>query len=376
MSIARRLLCALLLAAATPLAVAHSSSSSYLQLQTDGADLRGRWDIALRDLDAAIGLDANDDQALTWGEVRQAKARIDAYALSHLTLRGDGARCSLQTGALRIAEHADGRYAALDLEGRCPGAVRALSIDYSLLFDLDRQHRGLLTLRIGDDLYSSVLGPQSGETHFGGAPSFWRMFATYFHEGLWHVWSGLDHMLFLAGLFLPAVLWRTRDGWQVASALRPALWHTAGIVTAFTLAHAATLSLAALGWVHWPTRWIESGVAITVAFAGFNNLVPIVHRRLAAIAALFGLVHGLAVAGALIDLGLPVGGRVGALAAFNLGVEAAQLSLVAVVIPLSYALRRLRVYRYLILLPGSLLVTAIGLVWFIERAFALQLLPF
>ncbi|NKF21259.1 HupE/UreJ family protein [Solimonas marina] len=374
---ASRLALGLLLALAAPAAAAHASSSSYLQLDVDGAALQGRWDIALRDLDSAIGLDVNDDGAITWGEVRHARARIDDYALSRLQLQGDARNCTVRVTQLRIAEHADGHYAALDLEGHCPQAVEQLSLRYQLLFDLDRQHRGLLTLRLHDALYTSVLAPDSGTVRFGGdGPSVWRVFRTYFHEGVWHVWTGLDHMLFLAGLFLPAVLWRTRSGWQVAPNLRGAVWQTAGIVTAFTLAHATTLTLAALGWVHWPSRWVEAAVAATVAFAGFNNLVPLVHRRLAWIAAAFGLIHGSAIASALIDLGLPVTGRVWALAAFNFGVEAAQLSLVAVVIPLTFAFRRSVLYRRAVLLPGSVLVTAVGVLWFVERAFALRLLSF
>lgn len=378
MSRIARLLCAFALSLFASTAFAHSSSSSYLQLQTHGGDIEGRWDIALRDLDAAIGLDTDGNDALTWGEVRQAQTRIDQYALAHLVLGSANVRCPLQVTALRIAEHADGRYAALDLAGACPQAVKTLSIDYSLLFDLDRQHRGLLTLQIDGALFTTVLGPQTGTVSFGGdaTQSSWQVFKTYFHEGLWHVWTGLDHMLFLAGLFLPAVLWRTRAGWQVAPSLRGAVWQTAGIVTAFTLAHATTLSLAALGWVHWPSRWVESAVAATVAFAGFNNLVPMVHRRLAAIAAVFGLIHGSAIASALIDLGLPVSGRVWALAAFNFGVEAAQLSLVATVIPLTFVFRRSVLYRRCILLPGSAIVTTIGVLWFIQRAFLVPILPF
>lgn len=379
MTRAIRVLAGVSLALFSGLVSAHASSSSYLQLQVSGDALHGRWDIALRDLDSAIGLDADGNEALSWGEVRHAQPRIDDYALSHLVLRSDGARCQLQVTRLRIAEHADGHYAALDLSGTCSEPVNTLAIDYSLLFDLDRQHRGLLTLQLGKGLYTSVLAPDTGEARFGGhgAPSMWRVAKTYFHEGLWHVWTGLDHMLFLAGLFLPAVLWRVRGGgWQAAPSLRGALWHTAGIVTAFTIAHATTLTLAALGWVHWPSRWIESGVAATVAFAGFNNLVPMVHRRLAAIAAAFGLIHGLAVASALIDLGLPITGRIWAIATFNFGVEAAQLSLVATVIPLSFVFRRSMIYRRFVLLPGSLLVTTIGVLWFIERAFLIKLLPF
>src|SRR3546814_16554826 len=99
------------------------------------------------------------------------------------------------------------------------------------------------------------------------------LFRSFVPEGLCHVCAGIDHMRVLAGLFLPAVLWRTRDGWQVAPDLRGAIWHTAGIATAFTIAHATTLSLAALGWVHWPSRWVEASVAATVAFPGFINQI-------------------------------------------------------------------------------------------------------
>lgn len=358
---------------------AHASSSSYLQLEVQGAHIAGRWDIALRDLDEAIGLDADGDGQIDWGEVRQQQSRIAEYALARLSIDAADARCTLQAGALRIADHADGRYAALTLDGLCPAEVGRLQLRYELLFDLDRRHRGLLRLQLGGVSYSEVLGPQTGAASFGGdaaSASLTSLFASYFREGVWHVWTGLDHLLFLAALFLPAVLRRTRAGWETVDDLRKAVWHTAGIVTAFTLAHAATLTLAALGWVHWPSAWVESAVAATVAFAGLNNLWPLVHRRLALLAAGFGLIHGSAIAGALLDLGLPVSGRIWALAAFNLGVEAAQLLLVGIVVPLTYALRHSTAYRRWLLLPGSALIVLIGAVWFVERVFGLKFLPF
>src|SRR3546814_7425447 len=87
-----RWLAGLSLALFSGLASAHASSSSYLQLQVTADALHGRWDIALRDLDSAIGLDADGNDALSWGEVRQAQARIDQYALCHQILRADGMR--------------------------------------------------------------------------------------------------------------------------------------------------------------------------------------------------------------------------------------------------------------------------------------------
>ena len=355
---------------ASPRADAHAASTSYLDLKIQQATISGEWDIALRDLEEAIGLDADGDGALNWGEVRAAAPRIEAYALANLQISDGAAPCTLAVGELRIAEHLDGRYAALMLRGDCASAPRTLHLHYGLLFDLDRLHRGLLKLDYGQQVSSDVFSPTRPDivVEAGGASAA-RVFRTYLHEGIWHVWTGWDHLLFLAALFLPAATRRTRDGWQVADTLRAPLLESARIVTAFTIAHAATLSIAALGWVHFPTRWVESAVAATVVFAALNNLLPMVNRGLPWLAIFFGLIHGSAIAGALMELGLPTTGRVWALLAFNIGVEIAQLSLVCAVVPLGYALRRQRFYRYGLLLPGSVLVMAIGLLWLVERAF-------
>lgn len=138
-----RAMFALVLLTAAGHASAHKASDSFLQLTVAQDAISGRWDIALRDLDFAIGLDADADGAITWGEVRRSEAAIEAYALSRLVVLADGKACSLQAGPLQIAEHSDGRYASLGLEGRCAAAPSQLRLDYALLFDVDAQHRGL-----------------------------------------------------------------------------------------------------------------------------------------------------------------------------------------------------------------------------------------
>ncbi len=366
-------------------AQAHKASTSYLHLTIDGSKLDARWDIALRDLDYAIGLDASGDGELSWGEVRQAQARIGAYALSRLAIRADGQPCTLQLKALQIVEHGDGNYAVLQLAGACPHTPITLALRYELLFDIDALHRGLLDLEFhaadagaASESRAGLFSPQQPELRFARARSdTLGVFTEYFRAGLWHVWSGLDHMLFLAGLFLPAVLRRKGSRWSnewiPAPRLGTALRDTAVMVTAFTVAHAITLTLAATGAFALPSRPVECAVAATVLFAGLNNLLPMVYRELYWLAGGFGLIHGAAIASALIELGLPAGGRVWALLAFNLGVEAAQLSVLLVVIPPSYLCRRSVWYRWLVLIPGSLFVTLAGLSWLIERGLGVNL---
>lgn len=374
----RSLLIGLLLLIASAGASAHKASTTYLQLRVQETAVDGRWDIALRDLDYAIGLDRDNDAQITWGEVRQQQARISDYALHRLGVNADGEPCALRVQDLLIADHSDGRYASLALTGQCPHAPLVLAIDYRLFFDIDALHRGLLNLEFRGN-HGGLFGPEQHRLRFVSADaSRQQVFVQYLRSGLWHVWSGWDHMLFLAGLFLPAVLRRQDRAWLPAASLRPTLTDATIMVTMFTLAHALTLTLAATGLFAPPTRWVEVGVAASVAFAGLNNLWPMVYRRLAWLAAGFGLVHGAAIAGALIELGLPPGGRVWALLAFNIGVEAAQLAVLLAVIPVSFVFRHTGWYRWLVLVPGSLAITVIGLLWMVQRIWDIDLgiLPF
>jgi hypothetical protein len=174
---------------------------------------------------------------------------------------------------------------------------------------------------------------------------------------------GFDHLLFLLALLLPSVLWRENGRWQAVGSLGPAVKDVVAVVTAFTVAHSLTLTLAALGWVALPARWVESAIAATVVVPG----------RRWAIAFFLGLIHGLGFASVLADLGLPSGALVPALAGFNLGVEAGQLAIVGVFVPLAFAARETRFYRRGALGLGSAAVAAIALLWLAERSLNLSL---
>ena len=139
--------CLIILALLWPAAAqAHKPSDSYLTLTPAGAEIDGQWDIALRDLDDAIGVDGDGDGAITWGELRARHDAIAAYALSRLTIQGGGGDCPARAGALLVDDHSDGAYAVLRFTAACPRAIEALRIGYDLLFDIDMQHRGLLRI--------------------------------------------------------------------------------------------------------------------------------------------------------------------------------------------------------------------------------------
>ena len=364
-----------LLLGLAPTAFAHKPSDSYLSLTPRDGGWTARWDIALRDLEYAIGLDDNGDGAITWGEVRARESAVVDYALAHLTLRAGDASCAARPGPLRVVEHSDGVYAALDFALDCP-AAGAQTLDYRLFFALDPSHRGLLRVNAPTGTETVVLSPEQPHHALGAAPaSGWRRFASYWKEGVWHIWIGFDHILFLLALLLPAVLWRENGRWRPAMALRTVLLETAAIVTAFTLAHSLTLTLAVLGVVDLPSRLVETVVALTIVLAALNNLFPLVTTRRWSLAFGLGLIHGFGFAGALRDLGLPGDALALALAGFNLGVETGQLAIVATVLPLAYALRQTWLYRRLALPVGSAAVASLALVWCLERGLNVNLLP-
>ncbi len=371
-------LLALLLALCLPTVWAHKPSDSYLKINVEAAAISGQWDIALRDLDFALTLDADGNGEITWGEVRARHADIAAYAAQRLTVTADDKPCTLGIGAQQIDEHTDGMYSVLPLAVQCEAASPArLAFTYTLFADLDPQHRGLLNLSARGASRSAVLGPQQATQSFElGEVNRWRQFADYVREGVWHIWIGLDHILFLLSLLLPSVLvWQAvKKKWQAVNGFREAFVDVLKVVTAFTLAHSITLSLAALGVVELPTRLVESVIAASIIVAALNNIWPRVVGRLWMVAFGFGLVHGFGFASVLADLGLPRDALVLALVGFNVGVELGQLAIVIVFLPLAYALRRSAFYRRAVMVGGSAVIASLAAVWFIERAFALKLL--
>ena len=367
---------ALALAGLAP-AQAHKPSDSYLALTVTEDKVSGQWDIALRDLDFAIGLDADGNGEITWGEVRAKHAEIAAYALARLAVRSDGAPCAIEPGAQQIDDHTDGAYTVLPLTLRCAKTPAQLAIDYTLFADLDPQHRGLLNLQALGLTRTAVLGPQAPTQTFElKSVSRWRQFIDYAREGVWHIWIGFDHILFLLSLLLPAVLvWRGAR-WQAVQTFREAFVGVFKIVTAFTVAHSITLSLATLGFVSLPSRWVESAIAASVVLAALNNVWPVFHGRRWMVAFAFGLIHGFGFASVLADLGLPREALALALVGFNLGVEGGQLAIVAVFLPLAFALRRSAFYRRAVMIGGSLLIAALAGIWLVERVFVVKLLGF
>ncbi len=358
-------------------ASAHKPSDSYLTLKVDGARVDGQWDIALRDLDFAIGLDGNDDGAITWGELKARQGNVAAYALARLKIASGGAACPPQATGHLVDHHSDGAYAVLQFVAVCPDRIETLKVSYGLLFDVDPQHKGLLRLEAGGRTATGIFSPDKPTLELKlGEVSRLSQFVEYGEHGVWHIWIGYDHILFLLSLLLPAVLLRTRRHWEPVATFGEGFWDVFRIVTSFTVAHSVTLSLAALGVIQLPSRLVESAIAASVLLAALNNVFLLVIGRRWLVAFAFGLIHGFGFASVLADLGLPREALLLALVGFNVGVEVGQLVIVSGFLPLAYALRRTWLYQKLLLIGGSLIIAAVAASWMAERILDIKFLPF
>jgi hypothetical protein len=364
----KNLLCCLLavfaLLHAAP-AEAHKINASFLRLQIDGQKITGSWDIALFDL------------ANTAHLVNKTPAdfeAVKAFALDHLLVSEGADRCPLKMRPATAKEQRDEAMPALLFEGECSQPVTRLTVDYSPFLAIDPQYEALTNIAVNGQTYTAALGAQNPRFSFGESLTFWEQFRTYLREGVFHIWTGYDHILFLVSLLLSAAFTLENRAWKPRDGFGGCFIQVVKIVTAFTIAHSITLGLVIFNVINLPSRFVESTIALSIAIAAANNLKPVMYKGLWAVTFCFGLIHGMGFASALKELGLPDNAKWAALVAFNLGVEGGQLTVVAAVLPLIYRARTSEIYRQVIFRVLSVLIISVALLWFTQRAFEIKLL--
>ncbi len=358
-------LLALLLGGLFGSAQAHSTSDHLLNLTVTGRQVQGSWDVMLTDLDYTLRLDQDGDQRVGNEEMRVSGQR------AHLQVRAAGQPCPLDDTSMQIGKNENGRFLRLNLAGTCPDAPASLSVRNTLFTDTNDQsrHRGYLNLDVGGRVQTNVFSKDTPEaTVRVAAPNVWASLGRFVWLGMTHIWGGLDHVLFLVTLLLPAVLRYQQGRWVPVGDFRQALASVLKVVTAFTLAHSVTLTLAALEIIHLPSRWVEATIAVSVVFTALNNLFPVVGERSRwAVAFGFGLIHGFGFSSALGELVSDRRALVESLIGFNLGVEIGQLAIVLVLVPAAFWLRSTFFYRRVVFVPASALVAVIASLWFMQR---------
>ena len=358
----RRSLGALVLLLAAAAADAHELSTSYttLTLQPEGLLV----EVAFRpsDLVEHFKLDTSGDGRLEPPELAAATAAMADYIAERLSLSANFMPLELEPqGASFIADGSGGgtlaRFSFMAGSRKSPGEI-SVQADFS--DRLGDKHVNFVKLISGEQIQQAVLSPEEPGHRFklGQGVSLPAQLGAFVVLGIEHIFLGYDHILFLLALILLGG--RLRD--------------LVKIVTAFTVAHSITLTLAGLGLVALPARLIESGIAISIIYVAAENfwIRETSHRWV--LTFFFGLVHGFGFANVLRDLGLPSRGLVTSLLAFNVGVEIGQIAIVALLFPVTVWLAR-QTFRRQVVLAISGVILLFGLGWLIERAFGLGFMP-
>jgi hypothetical protein len=312
--------------------------------------------ISNRDLYEAIGVDR--DRAVDRAEVERARDKLLAYVADRVHVKNGEADCPPDRRALSFADKSDGFFAVTRIDYVCKRSAAELSIEYDLFFDLDPMHQGLARIELpGQPERQHVFRGAARTLRLDRPLSLFDNLRDYLVLGMEHIFTGYDHLAFLCGLLLVAC----------AFGLRRGLRYILGIVTAFTVAHSITLIAAGLGWVRLPSRFVESAIALSIAYVAVENLAVRDPKHRWLLTFFFGLVHGFGFASVLAEIGLPPSGVIPSLVSFNVGVELGQLTVVCAVAPILLWL----VPRYKLAAPvrtwGSVALVVMSSYWFFER---------
>lgn len=349
-------------------AFAHSTSTSFLQLELPNAagPVGVRWDLAVHDIVWSVFIDRNFDGVVTWAEVQAAGPTIENAILGELAVQRGGVACKLRFADLALAKRMEQNFVSVAMFADCPRAG-LLGVGGTMFMAGDASQRVLLSARRGKETFAGVLSASTSNWLEPERQSAWRSFARFVREGIWHVATGYDHMAFLLLLLLPSVLRQVDGKWQGATSLSQVGRDIVTIVTAFTIAHSTTLALAVTGTVHLPTQPIEVAIAASIAVAAAINLLPRLSTLRLPLAFGFGFVHGFGFANALGEIDAAGTALLPLLAGFNIGVEVAQLAIVAALLPVIYLARGTRWYAGGVLPLGSCALGAAGVVWLLQR---------
>lgn len=346
-------LLSLALVCATPQsAFAHRTSLAISKVSVSGDEVLYRLSVSAHDLAVALGIETDLVSPVPQSAFESETGALTRYLQERLRITSAGVRCAPQTPAVdytRLPENL-----LLSIVFVCPDAVRRLGIDYGLFFDIDPRHRGLGRLVLPDaeeefliDRSLTRLEWTIDQPATASAAHFGRIF----HLGVEHILLGYDHLLFLLALLMVAARF----------------WIMVKVVTAFTLAHSLTLALAWYGVIEAPQRAVEILIAASIAYVAVENLLGRGAGHRALVAGGFGLVHGLGFYSVLSALGLAGGNAATTLLAFNLGVEAGQLAIVAIAFaPLAWWARQPWYQPSMNACSGVILVVA-GF-WIVQRA--------
>ena len=333
-------------------APAHPLKVGFADVTVRRTDVEIALSVNLFELDLLLSLDRNLDARVDPEELESRRQEIVDYLDGRIKVFLGPAPLPLEVGPFRVGRSSDGRRifeARLLFRADRPldGPVR---IQCEPLTDLGPDHQTIARISTDGRLEQFIF--QKGVVYEAKRRGFLAYALQFLGLGVHHILVGYDHIAFLLGLLLAG----------------GGLLNLVKVVTSFTLAHSVTLSLAALDVVVLPSRLVEAGIAVSVAYVALENLVSGSPGRRWLVSFFFGFVHGFGFANVLKEMALPRSGLASSLLFFNVGVEVGQVLIVALIFPLLWLLSRSALHRPVVV-AASVVIFSVGALWFYQRAF-------
>jgi hypothetical protein len=381
---------------------AHKADQTYIYFKIFKDSIEGRVEITIEDINKALKLnidpakykpieEEDKGEYPLPPELNQYLPQIQNYIVKNSKIKSTNGTHNMQFTEATMLKLFMGTYILyhFELDNSTP-VPDALEIEYEILLKEDRNQTGGILVEhnwkagvINNESMVSLLFRRGDgkQTLDLTKQSIWKGIWALIQLGMWHIYIGLDHILFLVALLLPSVVRRKenyqtfafQNQWNPVDRFKSAFWYILKIVTLFTIAHTITLSLAALNVINLSARIVESLIALSIGLAAFLFMKPLINKSESYIAFGFGLFHGLGFASVLGEKGLGDEYLVYSLLGFNVGVEIGQVLIISAIFPVLYFLSKTRYYPKLMFWGGILLIS-ISLYWFVERFFEVDFL--
>lgn len=359
----------------------HALEESYVFL-TMGDSIEARVELGVVELNQALDLGLAEDGSVTEADLASVAPAIIEYVVAGIRVAPDGQDAKLTPHDVLLRNTSFTQFILVNLSAPRPSPPEFIDVGYDLIFDAVPDHRTLLVVE-NNWLSSTFENEADWSLLFDESTRQARLdlsssslllgLAGMVELGMEHIWTGIDHVLFLIALLLPSVMYRRDKGWQPLPGLKTAFFNVVKIVTSFTVAHTVTLSMATLDIVTVDSRLVESIIALSIAVVAIEIVKPMFGNWTYAAVFAFGLFHGFGFASILRDMPIPSDYVAWSLLGFNVGVEIGQLVIVAIAVPILFLLRNWSMYPRFTMPAGACALIVIASYWFIERAFEVDL---
>jgi len=356
----------------------HSSGENYIFASFNEATIEGEFQVNYEDLEQKLGITVPSEPSEALQVLRDSQLKVFEYFQQNVTIsapRQEPFEIEFSDALVFKNNTPFARYPFRIESGPLPDQIE---INHRMFYEGDKTHRGLFLVKYnsktdrdyGREYTALVFGPTNKLQTLDlldvpGLIGNTQMIV----QGVYHIWIGIDHILFLLALLLPTVLTRREGLWFPVDKPWTAAKSVLQVVTVFTIAHSVTLLLAALDLVQVNARLVESIIALSIILVALNNIFQWVSKGSLLVILGLGLFHGLGFASVMGNLPFRMVDLVGMVVRFNVGIELGQIAIVILLFPFLYWLRKSDRYVPIVLQGVSCILALVALVWFVQRAF-------